>query len=766
MNDFEPFHSAVNRIPVLRDSGERLANRGVLPRELFTDHPAPGHDHLAPERWSGSIDLEMTVRTPLVFGEQKGGTVSLPADSHGQPVVPPTMVKGMISRAYEALTCSRFRIFGYSPEEEAGRQPDRPHSGPLTYRGDAASALGLVPVRVSETDDEGLIGELFYGDTRVMNDYHEGSIVYPTMYAAALQAGNAGHAEPRAGTSALERLFPHGKEVRCHLSLCLHGDRGKGARKEARYAYWQVTHVRDGESFREVFRIKDSVTIVDTMEDVAGYVCRTTPDGKRPRDVFPRKHDERFFFDVSPQGPHRVRITREVSQAYATVVQSYVHQWDNDPRAGSRTPNRATHSALQGGQEDEGGSSKARLEVGDLAFAVVDESSGQPVVREVVPTMIGRRAYGNSPYTLAATQRVLPLSGAREASAADRLFGYVVPSATEDARGGDVAARGRLAFGVVDTSRARISREAKTLSPLLAPKLGSARRFLTDQEGRTPRTWNSETGKQGQLKREGYFSSNHHLGAAAYPVHRKILGQTTFPTEATAAPTLAGRDQSNTDVRLTARSWLKAGSILTCTISFTSLSKEELAALIWVLVPENLVPEPERQEGQNSPDTVGYLRMGLGKPLGLGVVEVRIAEGGFHARRGDGLAEGYMVLTGCLGEDDTSRADDASLATNDPGSFTLPNEDKLLKTPWVQAMQRAAFGYADNVEVRYMTLEENRANNQINAHTGEPAEGAGIAPRDMFGHDAATPLRISTGRSRAQPRRHSPRSHHGRTGRR
>ena len=49
-------------------------------------------------------------------------------------VFPGTMVKGMLSRAYEVLTASRFRVF-----EE--------HAKPLTYRADVADALRLVPVR-------------------------------------------------------------------------------------------------------------------------------------------------------------------------------------------------------------------------------------------------------------------------------------------------------------------------------------------------------------------------------------------------------------------------------------------------------------------------------------------------------------------------------------------------------------------------------------------------------------------------------------------
>ena len=63
MDDFEPFHSAVNRIPVLRNIATRAAALGNLSPELFGEKQfIPGHDRLCADRWSGSIDLEMTVR--------------------------------------------------------------------------------------------------------------------------------------------------------------------------------------------------------------------------------------------------------------------------------------------------------------------------------------------------------------------------------------------------------------------------------------------------------------------------------------------------------------------------------------------------------------------------------------------------------------------------------------------------------------------------------------------------------------------------------
>ncbi|MDO4900533.1 hypothetical protein [Actinomyces sp.] len=719
--------------------------------DLFRDRAARGHDRLEPDRWSGSIDLEMTVRTPLVFGEQstkeivlpggrkdKRSFVDLPQNGDGTVCVPPTMVKGMISRAYETLTCSRFRVFNDLPNEvnsKPGREAD---TSPLTYRGDAASALGLVPIRICEERGDGLVGELFYGDTLVTNGYRDDrDRSYPKMRAASLQCGPVGPAYLRVDTQQLTKMTPHGAHIRCHLSLCLHGDRGRGAR----YAYWQVTHVITDAGEKPLFKIPNSVRVVDQLRDVEGYVCRTAPDGVRPNQLFPGKHgkhDERFFFDVSRQGPKKVTIESEVCKAYATVVRSYVYQRKQDPPRKRHEANRATRTA----QQDP---SAARLKVGDLAFAVVDNTGAEPVVLEVVPTMIGRHAYSASPYRLAVEQLVVPLSNAEEASSADRLFGYVVPDPAPQAARGDVAARGRITVGKVDGSGARISRDRKTLTPLLEPKPGSARRFLTARDCGTPTANDGKTA----IKRSEYFSPGQLLGAAAYPVHRSALDSRKFPKQATAPAVMNGHEQHNANVQLTAKSWVEVGSVLRCTVSFTNLSHDELAALIWILTPENLVPSSEQDSDRSK---CGYLRMGLAKPFGLGVLEVRIACGGLRARRGVELNCCYTELNGCLG---------LSEPDVDPGDFALPHTSVLVQTPWVQAMQRAAFGYADGVEVRHMTLEENKENNKIDGATGVPRQGKGVGPRDMFGPHSALPLHIDR-RPPNGDRPPHPGSNHGR----
>ena len=754
MVEFEPFHSAVNRIPVLRDKAQGLAEDGRLPEDLFATGGAPGHDHLEPEKLSGSIDLEMIVRTPLVFGEQTVDTkgpkdrhfIDLPMDDDGGLVVPPTMIKGMISRAYETLTCSRFRVFGDTEDREGQRRPKSKHSDRLTYRGDPASALQLVPLRLEKKNsDGGFTAALLQGDTMVTTDYRENGITYPTMRAASLQAGMRGHAKLclKVGLERLERMTPHLEEIRCHMTLCLHGDRGRGAR----YAYWQVTHIQDNSgNFVEAFRIDDSVTTIEDMDNVPGYVYRSTAEGDSPSSLFRRKHDERVFFDVSRGGPERVVVSEDVLRDYRIVIDSYIAYREEEERLNlpldkRHRPNRATAEARDG----EG--APVELKEGDLAYAVVERNrDGSHAVRQLLPVMIGRRAYRVSPRDLARAQGILPVSDRDGATAADRLFGYVVPEAEDGARRGDVSSRGRLIFGAVDASRAKIGRKEKTLSPLLQPKTTSARRFLTDSEGRTP------TDEKGApLARGEHFASGQFLGAAAYPVHRtlverKNLDDSGFPRRAQNKVVLAGRKQDNIGVRLTARSWVKIGSRLRCRVSFSNLSRNELTALVWVLTPKNLVPPRERND---DPRTVGFLQMGLGKPLGLGALEVRIAEGGLRVISGKDLGAAYEDLSGCLGESE-------SQTEVSEYSFAEGVRAELERQPWVQALQRAAFGYTDGKEVRYMSLEENKANNQTDFRTGKPKERRGLSPQDLHGDGSHRCTHIPPDEKRA-PRSQGPR---------
>ena len=693
MTAFQPFHSAVNRIPVLRPKVLDLVDRKALPADLFGDQEPPAHDHLLLERWSGSIDLELTVRTPLVYGEQRrnpsGNTqVEIPTDQQGRVVFPGTMVKGMLSRAYEVLTASRFRVF-----EE--------HAKPLTYRADVADALRLVPVRVVEVRDKdgGIVVELLRGSTGEGNVEYKDQFdhrPFPIMLAASLQDGGRGHAKRGREFNEMQfrAMTRHENKVRCDLALCLHPRGGH-------YAYWQVVGLYDGQgNLVCAFDVRNDIDVVDERNDVTGYVYRTARDGDQASDVFPRKHDERVFFDLS-ESPERLEVDRSVVEAYRGVVDSYAQQREeNDLQPGMR-PNRFT-----------GVDSEPLLHVGSLAYAVLSDDG--TVVEELVPTMAGRRSYRMSPRSLAEEQRVAPLGAAAEASAADRLFGYVVPDTREGAEDGDVAARGRLTFGQVDTSSVVLRRDETPIAPLLSPKPASARRFLTDRSGETPRN----AGKV--LRRSEYFRPGQHLGVAVHPIHRSILGSEEFPASATRAPRQEGVTQGeNLQIQSVVKTWIRPGSVLRCRMRFENLSRNELAALIWLLEPANLVPASEQNAEKSK---TGYLRVGLGKPLGLGAVEVRMAKDGLRAVNVGGendLSEAYQNLSGCLGVSET---------VHRPADFALKINPAAL--PWVQALQRASFGYSDGSPVRHMLLNENQENNKVDRY-GDPK--CGLSPVDMFG---------------------------------
>ena len=467
--------------------------------------------------------------------------------------------------------------------------------------------------------------------------------------------------------------------------------------------------------------------------DVTGYVYRTARDGDQASDVFPRKHDERVFFDLS-ESPERLEVDRSVVEAYRGVVDSYAQQREeNDLQPGMR-PNRFT-----------GVDSESLLHVGSLAYAVL--SDDETAVEELVPTMAGRRSYCLSPRSLAEEQRVAPLGAAAEASAADRLFGYVVPDTREGAEDGDVAARGRLTFGQVDTSSVVLSREETPIAPLLSPKPASARRFLTDRNGRTPRNAGEV------LRRSEYFRSGQHLGVAVHPIHRSILGSEEFPASATRAPHQEGVAQGeNLQIQSVVKTWIRPGSVLRCRMRFENLSRNELAALVWLLEPANLVPASEQNAEKSK---TGYLRVGLGKPLGLGAVEVRMAKDGLRAVNVGGendLSEAYQNLSGCLGVSET---------VHRPADFALKINPAAL--PWVQALQRASFGYSDGRPVRHMLLNENQENNKVDRY-GDPK--CGLSPVDMFGAGDTKLLQVPEPERRNGGRQHRggrQGGHHGNT---
>ena len=741
------FHSAVNRIPVPREDVRSRIRKGELPKDIFGDGKAPGHDHLEREGWSGTIDLEMTVRTPLVFGDQyredaegnrlkesdglkkipgSRNVVKVPMDGSGRPFISPTMVKGMVSRAYETLTVSRFRVFGE-------------HRDPLTYRVDPSQANQLFPARVCRDEAGDLAVEIL--DTKesvplldTWKDETKGIVATTAKQTPPSFPPKPGPSAKEINLLRFQKLTPHGIEVDVGIT-CWRRDTDK-------YDRLLVTHAfdHDKKQYIEFIKIPEDAEKLDYFK-ATGFAFRTIPDNRFSHDFCDQKWYEKFFFKFDENGneircPVLKLSNEKIRDYYKIVIESY--RKESIKRKGRLLLNRASQGPA--GQKIEDWPAPD-LSEGDLVFVRL-ETTGKgsstscrvpedAEVCEILPTMVGRRAYQKSPRELAENQLVAPLKNRDEASPADRLFGYVVPETTGDAKGGDVAYRGRVSFGPVDTSKAKLSHEEKKLAPLLEPKVSSARRFLTDDTGATPK-------RNGHyLPRQDYFTSDQLLGTAIYPAHyAPSFDADGFPTCATKLPK-SNLNQDNDDVRITAKTWIEKGSTLKCTLRFENLGTLELAALVWVLTPENLVPAEARNRsknagdqankvnGQESAKPVGFLRMGLGKPFGLGAIEVRATS--VMAYSNQEIAEGYEALTGCLGYAIESQKRAYGIAD----FSALLDKYQLDEEIWIQAMQRAAYGYDDGVEVRYMSLDENKTNNQTDSKTGQPQKGLGLSPTDL-----------------------------------
>lgn len=686
--DGGPFHSAVNRIPVPREKILREVKQGTLPAVLFGDSASLGHDHLSAECWSGTVKLVMTVQTPLVYGQQhylnkREGVKYVELPVNGDEIyLPVTMVKGMISRAYETLTASRFRVFGQ-------------HSRPLTYRSTSDEASWLVGAQV-EKEGENLI-------IRLPQD--------PT------------------------------KETRL---LLIEDDPTGGPRRKQKIEKLRE-RLRHGK--RVSVGVRGSKCILFGGEGVSGVVFRTAAEGVYSPELFGpeedssdspkqiRKKYERLVKDLEGGQPQTCELDEEEHiKPYLRILQAYVDEFERGLGRMEEVPpeklKKLNRAAFQH-RED----SKRGLEEGDLVFVAPLGPVKDPFKRfAIVPTMVGRRAYKCSPRALGEMQGVLPVKAPSESSPADRLFGYVIDSSEDETtdtrmpeRGRSL--RGRIEFGPVSVGfsleEARKQREV-VLPPLLEPKPSAARRFLTDStiQGMTPTVGGHP------LRRENLYTSGQFLGRAVYPVQRERFTQ-KFTTESLQPPYDGKLKQDNEEVCLRVKSWIPAGVRLECTLRFVNLMEDELRALLWVLTPENLCPEENASQG-----SVGFLRMGIGKPYGLGAVEVRVDEQSFTAVKGSNLADAYRQLDFCLGTED-------SCSVVSDFRFSEQMEANLRRRSWVKAFQRAAYGYdrePRRVPVRYMGLEEEQANNRVNRETRNPLRGCGVFPEDLA--ETPSPIRI------------------------
>lgn len=727
--EFTPFHSSVNKIPSIRAQTSKLSPAHKL--HFLRDQTPEPISEISQEQLSGSISVRATVETPLITGNQQraktlttksGNTREIstigPCIVDDRTFISPTMFKGMLSNAFEALTNSRYRIFDE-------------HNVPLTYRIDPATSASLMPVRINHSDSGEVFIDLLDGSHSHRNSVPEANRDIPIALPASLYDGTTSgitlrehpqasrHSRPTPGSTGSPRdrfiaasspkpgdPFP---EILFDAALVSNG----------LYAYWIITALYKSQHQKEPDYTFDidfnelKLNLIDREWKLKGYLYTTTNplDRKASKSTFKDKKSERVFFSFRGT-PKRIKLSQdkatELFSRYENTVHSYRIMYEKREELASRTgQDKPTPNRFITDQ------SWSIADHGSLAYAILSDDQSEIV--DLVPIPIGRASYADTPTALAETNMLTPPASATDASAADRLFGFTtsLPSGEDNSNHHQAhySLKGRLSFSSIDTSNCRRYKGTPiALEPLLEPKPSSARRFLTTYKGENIQPSNkqrTEGTTKLPIRRQDYFlDGKQSLGRATYPTHRAPLD---LPYEERTIRPVSQDSEAFSIVE----SYILPGSQITMTIHFEMLTPLELSILLWLLKPENLVPHSERGKG-----LVGYLHLGMGKPLGYGTLRVEATE--LRLRTGQQLATGYTQLDGCLGTETISSID----------HYQVP--DGFDKFPWVQAFQRTSFGYTDGIPVRYMTRKENQQNNATNFDDGYPKEGRALEATQLF----------------------------------
>mgnify|MGYP000853495403 CR=1 FL=1 len=717
------FHSSVNRIPRLPNEARTCDPTNN--DEIYQQGVTTSLDRLHPERLSGYFDLELSAHSPLILGEQtkeEGIHYIQVQKVDGKPYIAPTMIKGLLSTSYERITSSRFRVFD-----------TKTHNTRLTYRTQPNQAISLVPVRcthaphIDDADGEYTFERLDGGGH---NDNKPAFI--PIQNSPALSdTKKIGREKIKIGR--FEYNQDNGKQITEQF-------------KNHERIKFDAYRIKKRWIVSKISKLDDSFTLpLGTYKKMNpddqqskephtffGYLYLTTPremlqenNTNFGKQWGRKKWSEKIFIEpeqdlgqICNNSTNRVACSTSAAEAYIATLRSYRAIQDETDARNKRNGEKLTkHNVYSSGEVD-----SDSLTEGTLAYALMDTSD---TILELIPISVGRHAYSHAPSALAEADGVNPARTLTEASAADRLFGFV----GNDNESG-TSLRGRIQIGPISTSdcSTAVPPEGQayvTLPPLLSPKPSSGRRFLVPKKDflKPP----SKNTRRDRL----YDPKESSLGEATYPTHRSSIGQ-SLGSIIEKFSTSGGDLKTNESLQLHVRSWIEKGSVLTCRVHFENLSSKELAFLVWPLIPENLSPD-----GRD----VGFHKVGIGKPLGLGLVEARIAKNLLYLEKTQDITSGYKKLNNVLGTHYEELAVSTLLQNSKIGD--------LSKLPWVRAFQRAAYGFGPteekdtkDVPVRYVSLEENKHNNATTKygspkHFSEQEWVAGRSPQPLWITDLA-----------------------------
>jgi CRISPR-associated protein (TIGR03986 family) len=559
--------------------------------------PPPPHDRYV--GLTGRIECELTAETPLfiVDSERVWPDPDLQKRDHyhyeffkygGQEAIPATSLRGVMRSTFEAATNSSFPVF------DPGR---------LDYRRGFAPP-GMTPARVVDLDHETgkATLELLDGTRKRPQDIvlHMNprtkkplalinAAPVPAYLPKVLDTRTKGTFDPK------RSRIPRGAEQGVRVAALLR----KELRNKRRYQHFVIDQL-------VLASEHESLSEDNGHYKIFGYLYVTGPN-------IENKHDERLFFrwddeEPAPTTPEAIpegcvhEVPAEVIEEYNQHLAEY---WDRNERQVRRLneqnwPLRADALPHPSSFVRKG----KRLEKGDLVYYVENGPFGVPLLR---PVSMPRMPYASTRGDLLQPDELHKCNAYDALCPACRVFGWVWGTGTEGEQTPEpptpIAYAGRVRFSYGCLAHKAGTFDA-TLAILSTPKPTTTRFYLIHRDGR-PRGWTGgrydrQAGREDEAA--GYDGPNVLRGRKFYRHHGSQLREQEYER--------AGGVQD--DQNRTVHGVLEKGSKFTFTVHFENLAPVELGALLWAL---------EMEDGWHN-------RIGLGKPLGFGSVQIKIKDAG------------------------------------------------------------------------------------------------------------------------------------------
>lgn len=554
--------------------------------------PPPPHDRYT--GLSGRITCTMRAKTPVfvsdseIVSEQNGHKTYRFFNVNGDDVIPASSLRGSIRSVFEAVTNSTFGAFTFKDE-------------PLFYRQSPDVALRIIPARVeADPSSSTKLGlrllndgcSITVGKRDPVTFYHAWIPKYPNEQilkkTPRYTVGKDGKEYDR-HVHKLDRVVSIPSDCvngsKCYAAI-IESTTLKGRNRKG-FPHLQADYIAKSKTAVEAW-CRQQTNL--TYRVVAGYVYITGLNA----DV---KQYERFFcFDENVEKPLLVPLTDQNIDQFHRLMSDYHKRKDS-------IANSLSNAEREGIQPSRFIQQLEQLKEGTLVYADLKGTNHNPEVRAIYPVAISRAMYDRTVQDVIAVHHphLLPPTNINELCLASRVFGWVGQEADKQDLTQEVAYRGRVRFSHADVITENKDDTPMTLAILGAPHPTAVEFYLDQPNERKLYNYNND-----QANIRGRKIYRHHK---PWEVKKNPAEQSETQKEATR--------QERDDQNRTIQGVYQPGSTWIFTIDFENLQPVELGALLWTL---------ELREG----DRQGYHRIGYGKPLGFGSVQIDVRELDFY----------------------------------------------------------------------------------------------------------------------------------------